>query len=116
MFAVEERNKIGYVQNNKVANTIEMYQLYGAVVVMTLCVFCNSFKQQILIEACKYLQEIDKRILQNNRNAIDYVRTRNYILCKHQAKGEQHFEIAIVFFLQLIAYERFSYVSVCVPV
>lgn len=75
VFAVEERNKLSYVQNNKVANTIEMYQLYGGVVVMTFNVFVNSLKRKRLIEAVSLLNDVDRRI--SKRDAVDYCRTRN---------------------------------------
>lgn len=78
VFAVEERNRISYVETNKIANTIEMYQLYGAVVVMTLSALFGSYEQKVLIEAVKQLSEIDTQI-RNSGSTIDYINTKIYI-------------------------------------
>lgn len=60
-----------------------MYQLYGTVIVMTMCAFCNSFKQNTLIDSIRRLNLIDNKLLNDNRFAINYFKTRNFLISKY---------------------------------
>nr|AKC58579.1 gustatory receptor 2 [Anomala corpulenta] len=76
IYAVEERDES--TDSNKVARSIDMYHLYGSIIVMSACIILNSYHQKTLIQAVKSLNEADLNMA-GYSSKISWKKSRNLI-------------------------------------
>nr|QBB73005.1 gustatory receptor [Protaetia brevitarsis] len=74
IYAVEERETND--ETNKVVRSIDMYHLYGSMIVMACCIILNSVHQKTLIEAIDRLNDADV-IMAGYTKKIDWKTSRN---------------------------------------
>lgn len=79
IYAVEERDES--TDSNKVARSIDMYHLYGSIIVMSACIILNSYHQKTLIQAVKSLNEADLQMSAYS-SKISWKKSRNLIFGK----------------------------------
>ncbi|GJQ82677.1 hypothetical protein Trydic_g19692 [Trypoxylus dichotomus] len=75
IYAVDEREDPH--DTNKVVRTIDMYHLYGSIIIMSSCIILNSYYQKTLIQAIKSLNDIDM-VMADYSSKVNWKFSRNF--------------------------------------